>query len=164
MTLANVLAVVQPGKDLLHSLLLGTSFLQLQTLATHASLLLLVLQSLLDELDIFQAKLFADDIKITGRVDITLDVNNLGIVEATNDLEDGIDGTDVGQERVAKTSASGRATGQTSNVVNRQVGRDAGLGVVLFREPVVTVIRNNDARLFRLDCGVREVLAKLSAP
>jgi hypothetical protein len=33
-------------------------------------------------------------------------VNDFSIVEATNNLEDGIDGANVGQERVTKTSAS----------------------------------------------------------
>lgn len=157
-TLADVLAVLEPGENLLNDFLLGAGLLELQALATHAGLLLLVLKSLLDELDILQTKLLADDVKITGRVDITLNVDNLGIVKAADDLENGIDGTNVRQERVTETSTGRRATGKTGNIVDGQVGGNARLGLVLFAEPVVAVIGNNDTSLFRIDGSVGEVL------
>ena len=105
--LADILAIVEPSQDLLNDLLLLTGLLLLQTLTTHAGLLLLVLESLLDKLNILEPQLLADDVEITGGVHVTLDVNNLGIIEATNHLEDGIDSTNVGQESVSKTSAGG---------------------------------------------------------
>jgi hypothetical protein len=81
--------------------------LLLQTLTTHAGLLLLVLESLFSELDILESELLADDVKITGGVHVTLNVNDLGVIEATDDLEDSIDSANVGQESVSKTGTGG---------------------------------------------------------
>ncbi|KAG9954844.1 hypothetical protein KCU85_g52, partial [Aureobasidium melanogenum] len=58
-------------------------------------LLLQVLKGLLDELDILDTELLADDLEITDGIDITLDVDNFGIIETSDDLEDGIDGTNM---------------------------------------------------------------------
>ena len=157
-SLADVLAILEPGQNLLNDFLLSSGLLLFQALTTHAGLLLLVLKGLLDELDILQSQFLADDVQITSGVDIALDVNDLGVIEASNDLEDGIDGANVRQESVSETSTSGRATGQTSNIVDGQVGRDTGLGLVLLAQPVVSVIRDNDTSLFRVDGGIGEVL------
>lgn len=143
--------------DLLNSGLLHEEVLHLERLTTTAGLLLVVLEGLLGELDILDAKLLADDLQITNGVDVTLDVDDLGIVEATDDLENGVDGANVGQESVTETSTSGGATGQTGNIVDGQVGRDLGLGLVLLAEPVEALIGDDDARLFGVDGSVGEV-------
>jgi hypothetical protein len=114
----NVLALLKESKNLLDGSFLLLELLHLEGLTTTASLLLDVLESLLSELDILDAELLADDLEITDGVDITLDVDNLGIIETSDDLEDGIDGADVGQESVTETGTSRGTTGQTSNVVN----------------------------------------------
>lgn len=101
--LANILALLQEGQDLLDRGLLFLPLPHLKTLTTLAGLLLLVLERLLDELDILEPQLLTDDVKITGRVDVTLDVDNLGIVETPHNLEDGIDSADVRQEGIAET-------------------------------------------------------------
>lgn len=150
------------GKDLLNDLLLLSGLLLLQTLATHAGLLLLVLEGLLDELNVLQTQLLADNVQISRGVDITLDVDNLSVVEASYDLEDGVDGANVRQERVAETSTGRRATGQTSNVVDRQVGRNPRLGLVFLAEPVIALVGNNDASFLGVNGCVWEVLIKVS--
>ena len=155
--LAHVLAVLKMGNDLLDSSLLHEEVLHLKRLATTAGLLLVVLEGLLGELDILDAKLLADDLQVTDRVDITLDVDDLGIVEATDDLEDGVDGANVGQESITETSTSGGATGQTGDIVDGQVGRDLGLGLVLLAEPVEALIGDDDTGLFGVDGSVGEV-------
>jgi hypothetical protein len=94
-TLAHILAVLQPGQDLLYRLLLFPGLLLLETLAALAGFLLLHLKRLLDELDVLEPKLFSNDVKVTCGVDISLDVNDLCVVKATDDLEDGIDGTNM---------------------------------------------------------------------
>ena len=50
---------------------------------------------LLNPFDILQPKLGLDDLHISQRVDITLDVDDFIVIESTDDLEDTIDGTDV---------------------------------------------------------------------
>jgi hypothetical protein len=154
---AHVLAGLEVLNDLLDGGLLHEQVLHLERLATTAGLLLVVLEGLLGELNVLDAELIADDLQITDGVDITLDVNDLSIVEATDNLEDGIDSANVGQERVAKTSTSGGTTGQTGDVVDGKVGRDLGLWLVLLAKPVEAVIGNDDTGLFRVDGSVGEV-------
>jgi len=118
----DVLAILKEGKNLLDGGFLLLELLHLEGLTTTASLLLDVLESLLSELDILDAELLADNLEITDGVDIALDVDNLGIIETSDDLEDGIDGANVGQEGVTETGTSRGTTGQTSDIVNGLVG------------------------------------------
>lgn len=53
-------------------------------------------------------------------------MDDLGIVEAADDLEEGIDGPDVGQESVTKTSTGRGTTGKTGDIVDGQVSGDLG--------------------------------------
>lgn len=161
-TLANITTIVEQGEDLLDGGLFFPELLHLQTLASSSGQLLLVLKSLLNELNVLDSELFADNVQISDWVDITLDVDNLGIVEASHDLEDGIDGTDVGQESVSETSTSRGASGQTGNIVDSEMCGDSGLRVVLLAEPVESLIRHKDTRLFGFDGCVGEVLPRIS--
>jgi hypothetical protein len=156
-TVTDVLALLQPVKDLGSSSLLLLEFLHLKGLATTASLLAQGLEGLLDELHILDTELLANDSQITNGVDITLDVDNLGIIEAANHLEDGIDSTNVRQERVTQTSTSRGTTGETGNIVHGQVGGNLRLGLVVVDEPVVPVIGNNDTGLLGVNGGIGEV-------
>ena len=79
-----------------------------------------------------------------------------------SDLEDGIDGTDMRQESVSESGTGGGTTGQTSNIVDCQVGWHAGFGVVFLAEPVVSLIGHNDASLLGVDGGIWEVLLGVS--
>lgn len=129
---SDVLALFQELKNLSNSSLFFTQLLHLQSLSTTSCLLAKALESLLNKLNILDPQLFADDGQITDRVNITLDVNDFSIVEASDDLENGIDSSDVRQESVTKTSSSRGTAGQTGNIVDGQVGRNARLGLVVF--------------------------------
>ena len=94
-TLADIIAILQELKDLGSGSLFLLKLLHLQRLSTTTSLLAKKLKSLLNKLDILDAELLVDDGQITARIDITLNVDNLGIIEAANHLEDGIDSADV---------------------------------------------------------------------
>lgn len=131
--------------------------LHLKSLTTTTSLLLQVLKSLLNKLDILDPQFLVDDVQIPLRVNVTLDVNDLGIIEAPNDLEDGIDSTDVRQESVTQTSTGGSTTGQTGDIIHGQVGGNLGLGLVVLAEPVEALIGNDDTGLFGVDGGIGEV-------
>lgn len=160
--LADILAILQHGQDLLNGSLLLLELLDLKTLATTTGKLLHGLERLLGELDILDAQLLADNVQISDGVDVALYVNNLGIVEAANHLEDGIDGTDMRQESVSESGTGGGTTGQTSNIVDCQVGWHARFGVVFLAEPVVSLIGHNDASLLGVDGGIWEVLPSIS--
>ena len=156
--LSDILAILEHVKNLLNGGLLFLELLHLQTLATSSRLLDKVGVRLLDKLNVLQAQLLCDDIQVTDGVDVTLNVDDLGIVKASDDLEDGIDGTDVRQESVTKTGTSGSTARQTSNVVDGQVGRYNRLGLVVLYQPVKALIGDEDARLFWVDGGIWEVL------
>lgn len=144
-------------QDLGHGGLLLTQLLHLQALTTTTGLLVQVLEGLFDELNILDAQLLVDDGQITDGVDIALDVDDLGIVETTNDLEDGIDGANVRQEGVTETGTGGGTAGQTGDIIDGQVGGHLGLGLVVFAQPVETLIGDDDTRFFGVDGGIGEV-------
>jgi hypothetical protein len=154
---ANVLARLQVGQNIFSSGLFFLELLHLQRLATTTSLLLKGIESLLNKLDILDAQLLADDVQITARVDITLNVNDLSIIEAANHLEDGIDSTDVGQERVTQTSTSRGTAGQTGNIIHGQVSGNLRLGLVMLAEPVEPLIGNDNAGLLGVNGGIGEI-------
>jgi hypothetical protein len=89
-------------------------------------------------------------------------VNNLGIIEAANNLEDSIDGTNVRQESISKSGTGGGTSGQTGNIVDCQVGWNAGFWVVFLAQPVVARIGNDNASLLGVDGGIWEVLLCIS--
>ena len=100
-----VFTIFKHFQDLLDCRLLLFHLLHLQRLAATAGLLDEVLMGLLDELDILDAELLADDVEIANRVDVALDVDDLGVIERADDLEDAVDGADVGEEGVAEACA-----------------------------------------------------------
>lgn len=157
MNLAHISPGLEVFNDLLDGSLLHQQVLHLEGLAATTGLLLVILERLGSELKILDAELLVDDLQITDGVDVTLDVDDLGIIEATNDLEDGIDGTNVRQKGVTETGTGRCTAGQTSDVVDREVGRDLGLGLVLLAQPLEAVIGDDDTGLFGVDGSVGEV-------
>lgn len=93
--LSDIFAILEPLKNFLNCGLLLLEFLHLQTLSASAGLLDEFFKGLLDELNVLDTELLADDVQVPSRVDVTLNVDDLCIIETSNDLEDGIDGTDV---------------------------------------------------------------------
>ena len=62
--------------------------------------------------------------EITDGINIPFDMDNLRIIETTDNLKDGIDSTDMRKEGITKPSTSRSSTGQTGNIVNCKIGRD----------------------------------------
>lgn len=156
-TPAHIVTLLQELKNLGNGSFLLAQLLHLERLATATCLLLQVLKRLLDELDILDPQFLVDDGQIPDGVDVTLNVNDLGIIETPDDLENGIDGTNVRQESVTQTSTSGGTTGQTGNIINRQVGGDLGLGLVVIAKPVEALIRDDHTSFFGVDGSIGEV-------
>lgn len=156
-TLADVVSIFQELKHFGNGGLLLTQLLHLKRLSAAPCLLAQALECLLDKLDILDPQLLADDGQITDGIDITFDMDNLSIVEASDDLEDGIDSTDVGKESISQTSTSRGTSGQTGDIIHGQVGGNLRLGLVVFAEPVESLIRDDDTSLFGIDSGIGEV-------
>lgn len=93
-------------------------------MTTSCSLLFQRLQILLNKLNILYSKFVIYNLEITDGVNIPFDMDNLRIVETADNLEDGIDSTDMRKEGVTKPSTSRGSTGQASNIVNCKIGRD----------------------------------------
>ena len=157
MLLTNILALIQPPQDLLHRRLLLLQLLHLQTLAPAPGLLLQILERLLHELDILDPQFLADDVEIPDRIHVPLDVDNLRIIETSHDLEDRIHGPDMTQKRIAQARPRGSPASQAGNVVDGQVGGDAGFGLVVLAQPVVSLVRDEHAGFLGVDGGVGEV-------
>ncbi len=156
--LSDLLAIVQPGQDLLDGCLLFFCLLCLETLPALASSLLLVLERLFDKFNVLESQLVADDVEVSRRVDVAFDVDDLGVIKTPHDLEDSIDGTDMGQEGIPKPGASGGTTRQASDVVYGKIGGHSGLGVVLLAEPVEPGVRNDNSCFLGVDGGIRKIL------
>jgi hypothetical protein len=110
--------------------------------------LLEAIYMLLDPLDVFETQFGLDDFHVAERINVSLDVDHFRIVEGANDLEDAIDGTYVGEERVPETCTSRGAldsislpalvtlssemthSGKTSNIDAGQMCGNAGGGFV----------------------------------
>lgn len=156
-TLTDVIAIPQELKNLGSSSLFFLQLLHLQRLSTATSLLAKKVKSLLNKLDILDAELLVDDGQITAGIDVTLNVDDLGIIEAANHLEDGIDSADVRQERVTQTGSGRGTAGETGNIVHGQVGGNLRLGLVVLAEPVEPLIGNDDTGLLGVNGGIWEI-------
>jgi len=122
-----------------------------------ATSLFQVVEGLFNPLDILETELCLDDFHVAAGVDVALDVDDLCVIKGADDLEDTVDGTDVGEESVSKTSASGGTGGEPSDIDAGEVGGDAGGGLVELAEPVEALIGDWDAGLFGIDGRVGKV-------
>lgn len=136
-----------------HNLLLLRLVRQANT-AQVPRVLLQPLQSLLHPLDILQPKLRTDDLHIPQRVHIPLDVDDLGIIESANDLEDTVHRSDVGQEGVAETRTGRRSSRETGDIDAGQERGDFRGGFIGVAEPEETWVGQGDTRLFRVTTSV----------
>ena len=92
---------LQPLENLVDRGFFLAQLLHLQSLSTTSRLLSEILESLGHEFNILDAQLLIDDGEISNGIHVALDVNDLRIVKASNDLEDGIDSTNMGKERIS---------------------------------------------------------------
>lgn len=129
--LSHIFTIFEPRKNLFDSRFLLFQFFHFETLPASPGLLLQVFKSFLNELDIFDSKLLADYIEISDRINVSFNMDDLGIIETANNLEDGINGPDMRKEGVAKPSSSRCPSRQTSDIIDREVGRDPGLWLIM---------------------------------
>lgn len=99
--LSHIFTIFEPCKNLFDSRFLLFQFFHFETLPASPRLLLQVFKSFLNELYIFDSKLLADYIEISDRINVSFNMDDLGIIETANNLEDGINGPDMRKEGVA---------------------------------------------------------------
>ena len=110
--------------------------------------------------NILLQQFLADDVHITARVNTTFDVSDVLAVETTENVENGIDSTDVRQEGVSKTTAFGSTLDKTGNIGDLQNSRNVVLGLKSIDHEIKTLIRNGDTSDIRIDGAERIVFGR----
>lgn len=149
--MTDIMALSQPLQNLVNNTLILLHSLHLQSLPTTSRLLRKSLKSLLHKLNVLDTQLLIDNSQIPNGVNITLNVDDLSIIKAPDHLEDGIDSTDMRQERISQTGTRGSTAGQTGDIVDCQSRRDLRLGLVVVAEPGEAVIGDDDTGFFGVD-------------
>ena len=107
---ASRVALVHPGSDALHGLVLGRELL------VALRILLKARQGLLHRGKVGQNKLSADDVKVALGVGAAVGTHNVGILKVAHDLADGVALTNVRKELVAQALALAGTFYQTGDV------------------------------------------------
>src|SRR5690606_15346250 len=89
-------------------------------------------------------------IGVRHRIDAALDMGDVVILEATQDVDDRIDLADIGEELVAETFALGRTPDETGDVDKGNAGRDDFLGAGDLRDVSQARVRNSNLAGIRL--------------
>ena len=79
-------------------------------------LLAVLVGAALGGLQVGEDQLEVDDLDVADRVDAVLDMGDVGVVEAADDVEDGVHAADVPEELVAEAFALGRAADKAGDV------------------------------------------------
>lgn len=93
--LSDIFAIFEHCQDFVDGGFLFPQLLHFKTLTTSPRLLRQVLLGLLDELDVFQSQFLGNDVQVSSRVHISLDVDDLSVIETSHDLEYGVDSSDM---------------------------------------------------------------------
>ncbi len=80
-------------------------------------------QAALDAFQVGQHQLGVDRRRVRCRIDGAFDMGDVLVLEATQDMNNGVDLADVGQEAIAQAFAGGRAADQTGDVDEGHEGR-----------------------------------------
>ena len=110
-----------------------------------------------DGLEVLQLQLVVDDFLVAHRVDRSVDVNHVRVVEATEHMNDGVRLADVGEELVAKTFAFRSTLHKTCDVDNLDRCRHDALRVDDFCELVESLVGHGDYAHVRFNRTEREV-------
>jgi hypothetical protein len=91
-----------------------------------------VLKPLLDRLEIGQHQLGLDRLGVRDGIDATLHMGHVTVLETAQDVGDGIDLADIGEELVAETLALGRAFHEARDI---DEGHPRGNDLLRLRDP-----------------------------
>ena len=126
-------------------------------------MLLCLFDFLLEEFQIGEHQLRQNQLQIAGGIDGILDMDDVRIIEQTDDMRDGINRADMPKKLITKTFAFARAFDKTRDVDEFHRGGNRFGGMFQFDKLVDTRIRNrHDARI-RLDGAEREIGGRRTA-
>lgn len=156
--LTNILVRLEALLGLLKSLVVLLALLGLVN--TTLDDLIKILIHAVHKVKILLNQLLRDDVKITHGVNGSLDVLNLLILESTANVENGINGGDVGKEGVTKTLTLGSTADETSNIVDGKNSRDGLARLVTSHEVIETAIRDGNLGKGRINGAERVVFGR----
>ena len=120
--------------------------------ATHAHLFFDLLYAALDGFQILELKFGIDHLLVAYRVDRTVHMNHIAVVEATEHMDDRVRLADVSQELVAKSLAVAGTLYQSGYIdYLHRGGYDTALGVAELTQTVQTLVGNSDHTEVRFD-------------
>lgn len=111
----------------------------------------------LEVLDVRKDQLEVDGLDVTGRIDRAFNMHDVLVVEAADNVNDGVNLADVGQELVAKALALACAAHQTGDVHELDHRRRGLLCVIEIGQRLQTLIRYSDHADVRVDGAERIV-------
>ena len=117
------------------------------------------LQTAFQMLDVRKNELEIDGLDVARRIDRALDVNDVLVVEAADNVYDCVDFADMGQELVAQTLALACAADQTGDVYELYDSRGGFLRVIQIGQRLKTLIRYRYHADVRVDGAERVVRA-----
>ena len=123
------------------------------------SLLLNLGYAVLYSLKILELKLKIDDFLVTDRVYASVDMDNIGIVEATEYMEDGVSLPDVGKELVSETFTFAGTLYKTGDIHNLHCCRNNPLGIAQAFQNFKSLVRYDGGADVWFDRTEREVCA-----
>ncbi len=132
---------------LLQSLLIRFQHLRLKfgsLVASGLGSLKSLCQTCVNRLQILQLKLIVDDLHIAHRIDITVNVSDIVIVETTEHVEDGISLTDIREELVAETLTLGGTLHKTGYIHDLDSGGHHTARVAHLHKFIKTLIGHRD--------------------
>ena len=116
-------------------------------------------ETALEVLDVRKDQLEVDGLDVTGRIDRAFNVHDVLVVEAADNVNDGVNLADVGQELVAKALTLACAAHQTGDVHELDHRRRGLLCVIEIGQRLQTLIRYSDHADVRVDGAERIVCA-----
>ena len=97
-----------------------------------------------DNLEVREDQLEVDGLDVADGIDAAVDVNDIVVVEAADDVNDRVALADVGEELIAQTLALRRAAHQPRDVDELDDGGGVFFGVIHFGENVQPLVRDGD--------------------
>jgi len=154
---AGGLAGVKDGKQLLQHGVFGLGF----GIASGFRGALYLGVALFDGVEVGEQKFGIDDVHIVEWIDAASDVDDLGIVEATDDVADGVGGADVAEELIAETFTLAGAFDETGDVDELHGGGDERFGLDECGDFCEALIGHGDDAGVGVD-GAEGVICRLS--
>ena len=124
--------------------------------------LLRLVDAALHHFDVRHDELEVDDVDIALRVCPALDVDDVLVIEAADDVDNRVGRADVREEFVAEALALRRALDETRNVNKLDDGGGLLLGLIELGEPVEPLVRHGDHADVRVD-GAEGIIRGLGA-